>query len=360
MCASRQADGPLGTATPHREASMATIQERLAEKLVSVGCEPTPRANSKKYRAYRRPDGGFFYLGKSGALRTGPCVSKSESMEEVRDQLLAADAPEQIARLLRIRPIQDAPTGDDEARTAARRYWESRANQCNPNDECWAAEDHNADRSTMVHTTHDANWRMGDEIDEASQPDPAEAGEGADQVEAYEPGQDAAESGADHAEEIDPPSDPDATDPDPAVTADPPEEAEPEDPLKVLRHLWEAVKDDYLEHIQGVALDRGYDQATAIKAAEALDQLVETAEQPRRRQSRSEGTPRAPRADSKQHQVIEMLRQPAGATIAEISHAMNWQEHTTRALVTATIGRKLGHEIAREKIDGKSRYRIVD
>jgi len=137
-------------------------------------------------------------------------------------------------------------------------------------------------------------------------------------------------------------------------------DAEPVHPITILQSLWPAAKDDLLEHIQGVALDRGYDQATAIKAAEALDQLVEKADQPRHRQSQSNGTPRTPRADSKQHQVIEMLRRPGGATIAEISHAMNWQEHTTRALVTATIGRKLGHEIAREKVDGVSRYKIVE
>ena len=39
-------------------------------------------------------------------------------------------------------------------------------------------------------------------------------------------------------------------------------------------------------------------------------------------------TASTPRTDSKQSQLIAMLKQPDGATIAEIAKALEWQPHT--------------------------------
>ena len=39
---------------------------------------------------------------------------------------------------------------------------------------------------------------------------------------------------------------------------------------------------------------------------------------------------RGPRADTKQQAVLEMLRRPEGATVAQVAEAMGWQLQTVR------------------------------
>lgn len=41
-------------------------------------------------------------------------------------------------------------------------------------------------------------------------------------------------------------------------------------------------------------------------------------------------TPHQPREGTKQSKVLEMLRQPDGATVAQIAEAMQWAPHTVR------------------------------
>lgn len=66
------------------------------------------------------------------------------------------------------------------------------------------------------------------------------------------------------------------------------------------------------------------------------------------------------RADSKQAQLIEMLRRPEGASIEEIVAAFDWQAHTVRGAIAGALKKKLGLEVTSEKIDGRGRvYRIV-
>lgn len=50
---------------------------------------------------------------------------------------------------------------------------------------------------------------------------------------------------------------------------------------------------------------------------------------------------------SKKAQLIGMLHQPAGYTIVEISAALGWQAHTTRAAITGL--RKAGHVVKTAK-----------
>ena len=45
---------------------------------------------------------------------------------------------------------------------------------------------------------------------------------------------------------------------------------------------------------------------------------------------KSAAKPAKPRAESKQSQLIAMLKQPDGATIAEIAKALHWELHTTK------------------------------
>ncbi len=63
------------------------------------------------------------------------------------------------------------------------------------------------------------------------------------------------------------------------------------------------------------------------------------------------------RAGTKQATLIDMLKKPNGASIAQMGAKMGWQPHSVRAALTGL--RKRGVAINREKTDaGVSVYRI--
>lgn len=64
-----------------------------------------------------------------------------------------------------------------------------------------------------------------------------------------------------------------------------------------------------------------------------------------------------PRAGSKTTLVLDLLRRPTGATLAELVAATGWLPHTTRAALTG-LGKK-GHAIARGKRDDVTCYSIA-
>ena len=67
------------------------------------------------------------------------------------------------------------------------------------------------------------------------------------------------------------------------------------------------------------------------------------------------------RANSKQAQVLAMLRRPEGATIAQISETTGWQQHTVRGTFAGAFKKKLGLDISSTKDQGAERvYRIAD
>jgi hypothetical protein len=71
-------------------------------------------------------------------------------------------------------------------------------------------------------------------------------------------------------------------------------------------------------------------------------------------------TERKMREGTKQAVVIEMLRRPEGATIAEIVEATSWASHTTRGFLAGAIKKKLGLNIESEKEESRGRvYRIA-
>jgi len=61
------------------------------------------------------------------------------------------------------------------------------------------------------------------------------------------------------------------------------------------------------------------------------------------------------REGTKQALVIEMLRRPEGATIAEIVEATGWQSHTVRGAMAGSLKRKLGLVINSERDDARGR-----
>jgi DNA-binding MarR family transcriptional regulator len=69
--------------------------------------------------------------------------------------------------------------------------------------------------------------------------------------------------------------------------------------------------------------------------------------------------PRKSRADTKQAQVIAMLRRKQGATIAQIVEASAWRPHTVRGFFAGALKKKLGLTVTSEKVEGKDRvYRL--
>jgi hypothetical protein len=80
-----------------------------------------------------------------------------------------------------------------------------------------------------------------------------------------------------------------------------------------------------------------------------------------RRQRQSEPPPaRAQRTDSKQAQVIKMLRAPSGTTIETMMTATGWQQHSVRGFLTGVIRKKFGLNLVSEAGDGGRVYRIKD
>jgi hypothetical protein len=70
------------------------------------------------------------------------------------------------------------------------------------------------------------------------------------------------------------------------------------------------------------------------------------------RTPRDPGAPRKPREGTKQEQVLDMLRRPEGATVAQIAEATGWAQHTVRGFFAGL--KKKGHAV-----EVKSRERMV-
>jgi hypothetical protein len=68
----------------------------------------------------------------------------------------------------------------------------------------------------------------------------------------------------------------------------------------------------------------------------------------------------AARLDTKHARIIAMLRMPAGATIAAIMTATDWQPHSVRGFLAGVVRKKLGLNLVPEQTDKGRVYRIKD
>ena len=62
--------------------------------------------------------------------------------------------------------------------------------------------------------------------------------------------------------------------------------------------------------------------------------------------------------DSKQDQIVALLRQPGGTTLDVLVKSTGWQKHSVRGFLAGTVRKKLKLPLLSEKIDGIRTYRI--
>lgn len=96
-----------------------------------------------------------------------------------------------------------------------------------------------------------------------------------------------------------------------------------------------------------------------IDASNAVDPVIEAA------MAATEGSlaPARPRTrdNTKQATLIAMLRRPEGATIPQMSSALDWEPHTVRGTLAGALKKRLGLTLVSEKTQGEDRvYRIAD
>src|SRR5947209_5279900 len=66
------------------------------------------------------------------------------------------------------------------------------------------------------------------------------------------------------------------------------------------------------------------------------------------------------RPDTKHARILAMLRTPAGATIAAIMIATQWQQHSARGFLAGVVRKKLGLNLVSESTDQGRVYGIKD
>jgi hypothetical protein len=108
------------------------------------------------------------------------------------------------------------------------------------------------------------------------------------------------------------------------------------------------------------------DQRTAIEAATPADKTAKKAARKAKvapnTEASGEGEQAVPRTreNSKQAQVVAMLKRPEGATIPQICALTGWQSHTVRGTFAGAFKKKLGLTITSDKAEGADRvYRVA-
>jgi hypothetical protein len=63
---------------------------------------------------------------------------------------------------------------------------------------------------------------------------------------------------------------------------------------------------------------------------------------------------------TKHARIVALLRTPAGATIASLVTATQWQQHSVRGFLAGVVRKKLGLNLVSEQTDEGRVYRIKD
>lgn len=82
-----------------------------------------------------------------------------------------------------------------------------------------------------------------------------------------------------------------------------------------------------------------------------------------RKQRKSTRKRRKPAAvkTSKKDQMLELLKRPDGATLADLMSASGWQAHSVRGFLSGAVSKRLGMPVDSSKRDGGQRvYRLRD
>jgi hypothetical protein len=82
----------------------------------------------------------------------------------------------------------------------------------------------------------------------------------------------------------------------------------------------------------------------------------------RKTAAKSKTTPKpiAASDETKKDVVLRMLRRQNGASIAELTEATSWQNHSVRGFLAATVRKKLELPLVSTKeVDGDRRYHIA-
>ncbi len=96
----------------------------------------------------------------------------------------------------------------------------------------------------------------------------------------------------------------------------------------------------------------------ASTAPQAADVAPKKAKATKRAKAQG-GAPTA-REGSKKAQVLELLRRPEGATLADIMEATGWQAHSVRGFISGGLGKKMGLTVESLKTpEGARAYRIA-
>jgi len=67
-----------------------------------------------------------------------------------------------------------------------------------------------------------------------------------------------------------------------------------------------------------------------------------------------------PREFSKKSIVLDLLRRPKGATMAEIAKATDWQNHSIRGFISGNLTKKMGLTVESTKNEaGERTYKIA-
>jgi hypothetical protein len=69
---------------------------------------------------------------------------------------------------------------------------------------------------------------------------------------------------------------------------------------------------------------------------------------------------KVPREFSKKSIVLDLLRRPKGATMAEIAKATDWQNHSIRGFISGNLTKKMGLTVESTKNEaGERTYRVA-